>query len=332
MKRLSTFSLIFVAFVATAFSQSNQVKCSFDHKAGTDPLVINQTVFTIWNNKKVKLTRAAFYISEVELHHPDNSTLPLTDQYLLVDASAPNTEFALGTWPINAVHGATLHIGVPQAVNHNDPAAWPAGHPLAPQNPTMHWGWSAGYRFMVLEGKVDNNGDGVPETTFEFHNLGDALYKTVEVTGMKEAENGTLHLHFVLDYAQLFKNLAMTGNLIQHGSASLNVNVMNNAATQGFIAFPSTSATHEVATNSLSIKASPNPANSETVLDYKLPTSGLLDLTLSNTLGQQVLQLHGLPPSGSIKLQTATLTEGIYQYAFYENGRLMARKQLMVSH
>lgn len=332
MKRISTLFLLFIAFAATAFSQNSQVVFSFDHKVGSDPLVINQTVFSIWNNKKIKLTRAEFYISEVEIHHPDSMIMPLTDQYLLIDAKNPTAEFDLGAWPVEAAHGVTLHLGVPQAVNHLDPASYPASHPLAPQNPSMQWGWTAGYRFMAIEGKVDNNGDGIPETAFEFHNLGDALYKTLELTGMKDASNGVLHLHFVIDYAQLFKNMAMTGNLIQHGSAAPNISMMNNAATQNFIVLPALSATHEVEVNSLNIKASPNPANAETMLEYTLPASGGLTLVLTNTLGQKVRSLTGLTAYGTVRLETATLSEGIYQYAFYQNGNLLARKQLVVKH
>ncbi len=333
MKRLSTLLLLFVAFAFSAFTQTmNQVVVSFDHQVGADPLVLDQTVFPIWNTKKVKLSRAEFYISEVEIHHPDGTMMPLTDQYLLVNANAPTTEFDLGTWPVEAAHGVTLHLGVPQAVNHNDPAAWPDSHPLAPKDPSMHWGWAGGYRFLVLEGQVDNNGDGVPETDFEFHSLGDALYKTIEVTGMKEAENGVLHLHFVLDYTQLFKNVAMTGNLIQHGSAILNQKLMINGATANFVTMPSVSATHDVVVNSLNVKVSPNPANTETMLEYAFPAVGTLHLVMTNTLGQTVRSFTNLAPSASIRLETNTLPVGIYQYAFYENGSLLARKQLVVKH
>lgn len=332
MKRFSTLLFLF-AFALTAITQTtNQVVFSFDHQAANQPLVIGQSVFSIWNNKKVQLSRAEFYISEVELQHPDGTLLPLSDQYLLVNANAPATEFALGSWAVAAVHGATLHLGVPQSVNHADPAAWPASHPLAPQNPAMHWGWAAGYRFMVLEGKVDNNGDGVPETDFTFHSLGDALYKTIELTGMKSAENGVLHLHFKLDYAQLFKGLTMTGNLTHHGSSGLNIDVMKNAAAQNFIVLPVVSGAQQVEFNSLNIKASPNPANSETLLNYTLPAEGVINLVLTNTLGQTVRSLTGLAASGSVRLETAALPAGIYQYAFYENGNLLARKQIVVQH
>lgn len=330
--RLFTLSLLFAVFASTGIAQTNQIVCSFDHKVGTEPLVLSETVFSIWNNKKVQLSRAEFYISEVEIHQLDSTLMPLADQYLLVNAKNPTAEFNLGIWPVDAAHGVTLHLGVPSTVNHNDPASYPANHPLAPQDPTMHWGWSAGYRFMAIEGKVDNNGDGVPETSFEFHNLFDELYKSLELTGTKEAENGVLHLRFILDYAQLFKNMALTGSLIQHGKFASNVAMMNNATTQNFVMMAITSATHEVEANSLNIKTSPNPANTETMLEYTLPASGSLNLMLTNTLGQTVRSFSGLSASGTVRLETASLSEGIYLYAFYENGHLLARKQLMVKH
>ncbi len=332
MKYLSTL-LLLLAFAATTSAQTtNQVVFSFDHQAAGLPLELGQSVFSIWNNKKVQLSRAEFYISEVELQHPDGTMLPLSDQYLLVNASAPTTEFTLGSWPVEAAHGAILHLGVPQTVNHNDPTAWPSNHALAPKNPSMHWGWAAGYRFMAIEGKVDNNGDGLPETDFTFHNLGDALYKTVELTGLQMAENGVLHLQFKLDYAQLFKGLTMTGNLTQHGSGSLNIDMMKNAAVQNFILLPAVSGAQQVEANSLNISALPNPANSATLLDYTLPAKGAIDLILINTLGQTVRNLTQLAASGSIRLETTALPNGIYQYAFYENGHLLARKQLVIQH
>ena len=330
MKRLSTLLLALI-FALSAFAQTtNQVVFSFNHKAGADPMVLDQTVFTIWNNKKVKLTRAEFYISEVEIHLADNTTLPLTDQYMLVNAANPGAEHDLGQCAADAAHGLTLHLGVPQSVNHNDPAAWPAGHPLAPQNPTMHWGWTSGYRFMAIEGLVDNNNDGVPETSFEFHNLGDALYKTVELTGMEEAQNGVLRLHLTLEYVQLFKNIAMTGNLIQHGSVTINNTMMTNAATQNFLTMATVTATHEVLVNSLKVSASPNPFSTETLIQYDLPAADALTMVVTNSLGQTVRTLGGLPASGSLRFEKGDLPNGIYQYAFYENGGLLARKQFII--
>ncbi len=331
MKRLSAFLLAF-SFVTSVFAQiNNQVICSFEHKAGTEALVLDHTEFTIWNGKKVKITRAQFYVSEVEIHQADGSTTSLTDQYMLVNAANPAAEHNLGQWAVDNAQGLTLHLGVPQSVNHNDPSAWPADHPLAPQDPSMHWGWTAGYRFMAIEGKVDNNNDGIPETTFEFHNLGDALYKTVELTGVEVAANGVLHLHLKLDYVQLFKNIAMSGNLIQHGSAAINNAMMTNAATEGFLSMSTVTATHQIVANSLNVSASPNPFATETLIRYELPADGALTMIVTNSLGQVVRSMSSLPASGTLRFEKGDLAQGIYQYAFYESGNLLARKQFIIS-
>jgi len=331
MKHLST--LFFLIAVASALHAQtmNQVKISFEHKAGSIPMSIDHTIFPIWNNKNVKILRAVFYISEIEIHHPDNPSVLLSDQYLLVDALDPLREFDLGAWAVDATQGVTLHLGVPSSVNHLDPTTYPADHPLAPQNPTMHWGWAAGYRFMAIEGKVDNNNDGVPESIFEYHNLGDALYKTVELTGMAEAENGVLHLHFTLDYAKLFNDMPMTGNLLQHGSNGANNGMMENGATQGFITMSAVSPNQDVTINSRSISASPNPFSSETLIRYELPASDALTLVVTNSLGQAVYTRNDLAAKGSLRFEKGNLPSGVYHYAFYENKELLARKKFIIS-
>jgi len=39
-----------------------------------------------------------------------------------------------------------------------------------------------------------------------------------------------------------------------------------------------------------------------------------------------------LSASGITRLETATLPAGVYQYSFFENGKLLASKQLIVKH
>lgn len=332
MKHFLSFFLLFFSFLAGASAQANHIVISFDHRAAGVPLKLNQTVFPIWNNKNVKITRAQFYISEMTVHNADNTLTPLLDQYLLVNANTPTAEYDLGAWPVDAITGMTLHLGVPEAVNHLDPTTYPAGHPLALQNPTMHWGWSGGYRFMAIEGKVDNNGDGVPETEFQFHNLFDALYRSLEITGVKSAENGVLHLSFAVDYVQLFKNLDMTGNLLQHGGAAPNIAMMDNAATPQFLSLQGTTATDDLDANSERVTASPNPFSDATEIVYDLPGGDNLQMLVFNSLGQQIRRIDGLPVKGSIRFEKTALPDGVYHYAFYENGRLLARKQFVIQN
>jgi hypothetical protein len=331
MKNLSTTFFLLALLATGSFAQTNnQVVFSFTHKVGADTLKLDKTFFTIWNGKLLKIKRAQFYISKIEIQQPDGSATPLNDQYILVDAETPEAEYNLGEWPVDAAKGVKMGIGVDADHNHLDPAAYPADHPLALKNPSMHWGWAGGYMFVVIEGEVDTNNDGTPETIFEFVNIDDLLYKTIELSGNATAENDTLHLHFNLDYIKLFNDISLDFQLINHGSNLLNQQMMANAANESFLTMSSVSAVHDVLKNSLAVSAAPNPAASETLIRCDIPAAATLDLVLTNSLGQTVRVLNGLPASGTTRLMTSDLPEGVYQYAFYEKGKLLARKQLVV--
>jgi hypothetical protein len=320
-------ALLFAA--AGAFAQGNEVVFRFNHKAGAVPLVLDATVFSLPDGKKALLTRAEFYISEIELNLANGSKLPLVNNYMLVNGNAPNREYNTGATPVSSLTGLTLHLGVDAAHNHLDPSAYPINHPLAHQNPSMHWGWVSGYRFMAIEGLVDQNNDGVPESVFQYHNLGDSLYQTVELSGSGTVENGRLLVELTLDYTRLFEKLDMSGNLTQHGSAAPNATMMKNAATLGFISMGQASSTPAVALQSERIAASPNPARMTTTVRYNLDATGEISMMLTNPMGQLVRRYDNLPHSGAVEVTLSQLPAGTYQYAFYQNGRLLARKQLV---
>ncbi|MCC6411963.1 MAG: hypothetical protein IT270_09910 [Saprospiraceae bacterium] len=313
------------------FSQNNNVVVSFEHRVGGQTLTPGETQFNIWNGKAVRIDRAQFYLAELTLKQMDGTWMPVPDFYILADASKPNElHTAAGSYNVQEIQAVGFGVGIDQAHNHLDPTLYPAGHPLAIGDPSMHWGWAGGYRFLVVEGKIDNNNDGVPESTFEYHCLGDELYETSRFAGNVQAQNGTLHINLLLDYTQLFENMAFSGNLIQHGSTSQNAAMLNNAHTTLFFTLAQSSASHDVAANSQSLEAAPNPSAGETWISYDLPVKGDVSLMLINNAGQLVNTINALPASGKTLLNTAGLSAGVYQYAFYHGGVLVARKALMV--
>lgn len=330
MNRLITTLLLF-AFFANTSAQTNRVVLSFDHKVGANPLIINQTTFSIWNGKKVILTRAEFYISKMAIVKQDGSKVPLTNRYILTNANNATFEHDLGTWDAQMASSVALYIGVDSATNHLDPGLYPQTHPLAYKNPSMHWGWESGYRFMVVEGKIDNNGDGVPESPFEVHSFGDIVYKSATIQTLKSATNGVLSVRFNLDYIQLFKNIDMTGSLLQHGSRPMNDKMLTNAVTENFFSISTATSTAEISANSEKISVSPNPFLTETLIRYDLPTKENLTLVVTNLLGQVVRTTNGLPNSGTVRFEKGNLSTGLYQAAFYEKGNLMGRKKLVIS-
>lgn len=323
--------VFFVTGVVNLFAQTeNEVIFKFHHKAGPEPMAIKETVFPVWNNKQVTLNRAEFYLAEIELLKADSTKLPLRDVYLLAGADYPGMEFPVGKWPVDQIIGLTLHIGVDSAHNHLDPSTYPPGHPLGHQKNLMHWGWTSGYRFMAIEGMVDNNGDGTPESELQFHNLGDMLYKSVGLEGGAKAKNGVLELHFDLDYAKLFQNMSLSGNLIEHGAYPLNHQMMENAAKEGFIKFSTTSSTENLRDNAEKIQISPNPVTANALIRCDLPQAAPLTVLIVNTLGQTIHTIDAVPAVGTIRFDVTGLPNGVYQSVFYQNGRLLANKSFLV--
>lgn len=326
-------SVALFLFTVTLTAQDNQVKFVFDHQVGGQPLDLGTTTFDLWNNKKVQLTRAEFYLSGITLIDENGVETELTNKHLLVKANQGNQSYNAGTWNVNSVKAAKIHVGVQPDFNHLDPTTYPAGHPLAMQNPSMHWGWTAGYRFMAIEGQVDNNGDGSVETTFQYHNLGDDLYFMAELDGLCTAENGELIIPIKLEYANLFKDLDLSGNVIQHGSFAQNELMLKNSVDNHFMVMEGATASDEVLANSDAIQIAPNPVDHSTQLTYDFgEMADKVSVAVYGMQGQVAVPSQQLTAAGTYQVITTNLPAGIYQVVFSNENELIARKKLLVVH
>jgi hypothetical protein len=92
--------------------------------------------------------------NQTELQHT------IDERYVLVDLDAGRAPVALGEVPAGRYTGLRFLVGVDGLDNRIAPEDAPAGHPLAPQDPSMHWNWNAGYVFLRLDGLLDVDGDG----------------------------------------------------------------------------------------------------------------------------------------------------------------------------
>ena len=326
--------ILLVFFLLSAqlvLAQSNEVQFTFHHHVNGEELKVNETLFTIWNGKTMRIDRAEFYLAEISLIDAGGGKTTLNDQYILADAGEPGTVWSVGNVDLNDIKGVEVHIGVDQAKNHLDPSTYQLGHPLGFQDPSMHWGWSAGYRFMAIEGYVDNNNDGVPESLFQYHNLGDNLYYTTSIDGEATAENGVLKVKIDVDYTKLFEGMTLIGNLIHHGSNSQNQKMLTNASTEGFLTMSAVSSQDDIARNSLSLTTTPNPAYGHIMLSQDLdPSIQTVDLNVVNAMGQSVAYRQGIPAQGQIGLDLQGWPAGTYFYGLYQDGRLIARNSFVI--
>lgn len=328
-KLLPLVSALFTCFFL--HSQTNEVRFLFQPIVNGDSLHLNQTLFQIWNGKTLRLDRAEFYISEISLLKPGGGKVSLNGQYILSDAGEPETVWSLGSTSLDQIEGVELYIGVDPDHNHLDPTTYPLGHPLGLQDPSMHWGWSAGYRFMAIEGYVDNNNDGNPESLFQYHNLGDNLYKKTTVLGSVSAEGGILTVPFQVDYARLFEDMSLVGNLIHHGSDSQNAKMLDNASSKGFLTIALPTPTSEVEDHSASVSIWPNPVSGLFILHQDLDVAiDLVDIRILDMFGRLVIERRNVPARSDLEIELSGQVPGNYVVGIFHQGALIARQPIMV--
>jgi hypothetical protein len=92
-------------------------------------------------------------------------------------------------------------LGVDSSLNHLDPSAFPNESPLNISNAgPMHWGWSTGYIFMNIEGKVDTLIDATtnPDLSFSFHVGTDSYLQNLQFYNINWADIGNNTRQFKL--------------------------------------------------------------------------------------------------------------------------------------
>ena len=227
---LMRFALFFGFVVAMSSGMAQtQVGLRIDHKAGQAEFDGATPVVTPLG-ELVQVDRFEYYLSSLTLVHDGGQETPLDGAYVLADAFVDEVHPLGQVTGVESVEGLKFYVGVDPENNHADPAIWPADHPLALQVPSMHWGWSGGYRFIALEGESVSNG----AVGHEVHALGDDNHYSGETEVLSSIENGMLILDVEADVLGFYSQLSVEQGLINHGESGEAVLVCNNLADDVF--------------------------------------------------------------------------------------------------
>lgn len=282
--------------------------------------------YTDWYDNAVKFSRASYYMSQLKVSD-GNAEEALSESHILVKSEI--TEYYLGTTTLSEVTELIFGLGVEESMNHLDPASYPSNHPLAHQTPNMHWGWSAGYKFVVLEGNADDNGDGTPNAVFQFHCLDDDNYQeNVSVETSATTSNDTLYLKINVDHRGWFQNVNVPSAGILHGSHPETDQVMlNGKSSPVFTAF-----------EPLTVEES--ASLDYTFVDYRKPYAPSIryvfegvrsvDIQITDINGKIIESKSGLNPQGEFSVWSEPAT-GIYLYSFSSNGKVLATERFTVT-
>lgn len=319
MKNLFTFLALFLSFGLLA---QNDVIVKINHKFGTSEFEMG-TAVTCYAGYDVKVNRLQYYLNDFRIHH-DGGQETIATQHFLINANNA-TELNLGSFDISQVDSITFSVGVHPDRNHLDPSSYTSTHPLAPQNPSMHWGWTAGYRFIALEGKAGTN----TNTLYQIHALGDDNYKTLTVPASGNLNGSTVNISIDADYFGMFKGIDVTTGVITHGEYGESITLMDNFAKEVF--FPE----GEIPVNIIDpafegkFQVQPNPSfNTATTVVLNLPIADNYQLTLTDIMGR-VIDTQKVN-SGEQSIEISTRHSGVYFIHLWKDGEPVAYKKWMV--
>ena len=206
------FSLVTLLIFCISIFAQNNLTLNIHHKLGDDDFVTDAGAKNNLDHD-FKVKRLQYYISEISVLHDGGTETIIEDVWVLVNAKYP-TAIELGNYNVTSVEALHFHIGVDPDHNHLDPSTYPSSHPLAPQSPSMHWGWASGYRFIAYEGYGGSNYNQL----FELHGLGDNNYFKTEIPLLAEAENNEIVLNIDADYTRGLENIEVNSGVIEHSS------------------------------------------------------------------------------------------------------------------
>ncbi|MDF1866393.1 MAG: hypothetical protein P1U70_16275 [Saprospiraceae bacterium] len=176
------------------------------------------------NGTAVTFTQTKFYVGGIEFTSDKGDVNAVDGLHILVDPATNGyaiTELDAGNYST-----LSFFLGVGLEENNQSELDFtnrPSDDPLAAQDPSMNWPWGAGYKFVRVDGLVDLDGDGTPETKMEFH-LGDPdptdqdprFRKDLEFTLLNDMASGDNTINFNIDLAQLFIGIDLSTNYLTH--------------------------------------------------------------------------------------------------------------------
>jgi len=193
----------------------------FDFKLGNQAFEINR-IYNI-NGYNTAFKEFQLYVSKVQLIRSDQSTIDFEGLYPLINTINPS--FSLGDSYLETYERIQFNVGVDAAANTliathlND-----SNHPLYIQSPdTMHLTINEGYIFLKIVGKVDRNGDGIPNENevFDFRIGSNALLQSIDLLINKTLSQAEETIQLEIDIETLLNNVDLQTERKTHTSDNI---------------------------------------------------------------------------------------------------------------
>lgn len=219
---LLAFAIPLILFNTSCKDENDEqaLNVHFHSAFGTDDFAYN-TEYDL-NGVKLLFTKAQVYVSDFVVK--TNPEQAIEDVVVSINPSKHTLD--IGTIPnVGNSAGLKFSIGVDDVVNHTDPSTYPATSPLSSSSSEFeHWSWNSGYRFVVLEGEIDTNGDGTLDDFFEFHLGTDDFYTVIDLNQTGEIIAGQdFTTNVRVDYSMFFDGIDLANDYVTHTNDNINL-------------------------------------------------------------------------------------------------------------
>lgn len=304
---------IFLISISSSISKPIMIK--INHKLGSQSFDYQKQSNNNLDDLFI-INRLEYYLSEFVITHDGGVTTKIDDSYILVQANNSFTLKNFGEYDINNVENIEFCVGVPSSVNNSDPTKWAASHPLSPKSPSMHWGWSSGYRFVALEGKVGQNFT----IDFQFHSLGNKNYKKLNLDISSNTNDlGENIIEIDADYNRALENLEVSTGIVNHSEEGEAAMLLENFKNYVFQPTIVSSVTDEMN----NILAVPNPSNGV----FRINDNNLnLDFVKIFDLNGRLVYEGEFISNKEYSIET----NGLYYINFYKNNNFVISKKIVI--
>ncbi len=187
MKQYLLAVLVLAAFMVGCGDDDNEnslvsdITFDFQFVTNEGPMRLNEP-FEL-NGSTVQFETANYYFHGIRMGGPGTGLFFVDpDTHVLAGTDLTKTYADIGVEPRD-YSGTRIIIGVEEEQNgqmETDFTQRTSEDPLAIKDPSMHWNWNSGYKFVRFDGEVDTDDDGIVDTPIAYHLGTDALRTVVE--------------------------------------------------------------------------------------------------------------------------------------------------------
>lgn len=309
-----------------AYSQT-EVVLTIVNKYEGESIEMNKTYR--FNNSTITFSRISYYLDDIEINYNQGESCQF-ENAVLCNGISHSESLGILDDNIYGISSIQFSVGVNASNNQTVPQDHPSTSTLYHQNPPMYSYSNTSYIFAVIEGLIDNDDDGYPETPFVLRATGDQLLATtsIEVNQSSNQNRAEIMLNCVI--SSWLEDIDLSIVSIQENSNTHTSLLMENIGLKNVFQASSTTSIGYVVSPDNRITIDSRQLMHPTIY-YTFFTNELIDMTISNLAGSYFIQFNDLSPFGSFQINDP-IPSGIYLVMFSSKKGIRQIKKFVVNN